>query len=190
MQRRFSFWIALVCTLGLGFQAYALPFLSPKVTTEYDHSAPLAGRTYSWGGLHMDVPEYEPAVHAATDKYLQARGWQLAPSGGSATIFVMGNVRGEPQLEKSYIEQGQGWGAGQWSPQGLGRGWAPTYGQATITALSTPESHLVFDIFDTSSHKLLFRGITVEDLSGTEKSNTKRIAQSIKLIFKKFPPRK
>ncbi len=135
----------------------------------------------------MSVPAYEPAVRAATDKYLQARGWTLMPSGGSATVFGMGNVRGEPQIESSYAQGG--WGAGQWGPQGLGPGWSPNFGQAAATALSTPESHLVLDIFDRPSRRLLFRGVAAEDLSGTEKQNTKRITGSVKQMFRKFPPK-
>ncbi len=171
-------------------QAWSFPFFGSRVTTEYDHAALLAGRTYSWGGLHMDASQYEPAVRAAADKYLQARGWQLVSTGGSTEVWGNGNIRGEAQLETFYAQQGDGWGAGQWSPQGLGPGWAPGFGQATTSAVATPENHLVLDIFDAGSRRLVFRGVTAVDFSGSDKQNQKQLAGSLKTMFKKFPPKK
>ncbi len=182
--RRFAL-AALLMTAVVSSEA--LPFLSPPVTLEYDHTAPLAGRTYSWGGVRLAVPKYVPVIQGAVDKYLQARGWQLVPSGGSATVFATGDVQGIDELDQGYKEDG--WGVGQWRAQGLGPGWAPTYGQATVNALATAESHLVVDIFDTGSHKLLFRGVTGEDLSNSEKKNAKNLSGQMKRMFKKFPPK-
>ena len=166
-------------------------FLNPPITTtESDSAAALQRRTYSWGEVHMAVPQYEPVVRAAVDKSLQKLGWQLVPSGGSATVFALGDVRGEPELEADYTKQGGGWGAGQWGLQGLGPGWKPGYGEPTVNALGTSGSHLVIDIFDTPSHKLVFRGVLMEDISGTEKNNTKGLQKIINKTFKKFPPKK
>ncbi len=179
--------VALAATLPL--QGCFLPFLQPKVTTEYDHSAPLARRTYSWGGVRMEMPQYAPTVRAAVDKDLQKRGWQLAVTGGSATVFAAGGIRGIGELEADSAKQNGGWAADQWGLQGLGPGWKPTYGEATINALGTAESHLVVDIFDTGSRRLLFRGVGPDRLSNTEKKNNKGLEESVKLMFKKFPPK-
>lgn len=169
---------------------WALPFLHSNVTMEYDHAAPLVRRTYSWGGLHMDASQYEPAARAAIDRYLQARGWQPVPSGGAETVWGNGNIRNTRQLEGFYAQQGGGYGVLQWGLQGLGPGWAPSFGQATTSALATPENHFVLDIFDAGSRKLIFRGVTAEDLSGSDKQNRKRLAGSLKRMLKRFPPKK
>ncbi len=166
----------------------SLPFLTPKVTTEYDRAAPLARRTYSWGGMHMEVPSYEPTVRAAMDRDLAKRGWLLAPSGGSLTLFAMGGIRSEAELESGYAKQNPAWSP-RWSAQGWGSGWKPFYGEATVAALGSAESHLVVDIFDTSTHQLLFRGIAPDHLSRSEKQNTKNLQKALKLMFKKFPPK-
>ncbi len=184
--RRIAF-TALLMTAAVSGEALTLPFLSPRVTIEYDHAAPLSRRTYSWGGVRLAVPKYGTAIQGAADKYLQARGWQLLPSGGSATVFATGDVQGIEELDQGYGQDN--WGVGQWGPQGLGGGWNPTYGEATVNALATAESHLVLDIFDTNSHRLLFRGVTGEDLSGTEKKNVKGLTGRVKQMFKKFPPK-
>ncbi len=169
-------------------RAISLPFLHPStVTVESDRSAALARRSYSWGDVHLAVAQYDGTVRAAVDKILAAKGWQLVPSGGSATLFAVGDVRGEAQLVESYSKQGGGWGAGQWGWQGLGAGWKPQFGEATVNALATAESHLVVDVFDTASHKLLFRGVMVEDVSGTEKANIKGLQKKLKAMWKKLP---
>ncbi len=179
---------------------------SPSVTTEYDHSVPLANRTYSWGDLQMAVPQYAGVVRTAIDANLKKRGWQLVASGGSATVFAHGDIRGEEQLQSLYIGPKTGanaplgepagtsqapgtWGQ-PWGQQGWGAGWKPLYGEATFNALNVPENNLVVDIFDTGNHRLIFRGVLQDDLSGTEKKTDKQLSKTIKRMFKKFPPKK
>ena len=161
-----------------------------QVTTEYDHSAPLGNRSYSWGRVTMQVPLYQSVVQAAIDKDLAARGWQLAPSGGSATLFANGDIRNMQQLESFYsgLDGDGGWGEG-WGLHGWGAGWTPYYGVETANAMSTAEGHLVVDIFDSGSHRLLFRGVTGDDLSNTEKKNTEELDKGLKKMFSKFPPK-
>ncbi len=173
----------------LGVPVWALPFLHPRTTTEYDHTALLVRRTYSWGGLYIDLQQYEPFVRAAADKYLQARGWQPVPSGGAETIWCSGNLRNENQLEAFYAQRGA-WGAAQWGPHGLGAGWTPGFGQPTTSAMATPENHFVLDIFDTASRKLVFRGVTTADFSGSDKQNHKRFMASLKRVLKSLPSKR
>ncbi len=161
----------------------------PDVTTEYDGSALLAHRSYSWGRITMQVPAYQGDVKAAIDKDLARRGWQLMPSGGSATVFVAGDVRGEGDVNTFYRGVGGDWAYQKWSWQGLGTGWKPGHGEPTFNAMTTAENHLVVDIFDKGSHQLLFRGVMGEDLSSTEKENTETLKDSLKRMFKKFPPK-
>ncbi len=190
MPRRTVFPLAvLVFAAVLPLQGCFLPFFQPKVTTEDDRSAPLVRQTYSWGRVHMETPLYEPTVRAAVDKDLQARGWQLVPSGGSVAVYATGDIRSEAQLESIYGKQGPAWAAGQWGAHGLGPGWKPFYGEATNVALSTAESHLVVDFFDAQNHRLLFRGVAPDRLSGSRKQNTQGLEKALKLMFKKFPPK-
>ena len=171
-------------------QGISIPFLpQPLVFTEYDHAAPLAGRTYSWGDLRLEVPLYTPVVRAAVDKDLAARGWQLVASGGSITIFGTGNVRSETQLEDFYKSTGAGW-AQDWGARGWGPGWKPLYGEDTSSGMCSAASHLVIDMFDTGSHRLLFRGVMTSDFSRTQKKNTKNFDKNLKKMFNKFPPKK
>ena len=181
---------AAVLLAGSAAQAISIPFLpEPPVFTEYDHSAPLAGRTYSWGDLRLEVPLYTPVVRAAVDKALAARGWRLVPTGGSVTIFGTGDVLSETQLEDFYKQTGAGW-AQDWGWSGWGPGWKPLYGEDTSSGMCSAASHLVIDMFDTGSHRLLFRGVMTSDFSRTQVKNTKWFEKNLKKMFKKFPPKK
>ena len=161
----------------------------PDVTMEYDHSVPLAGRTYSWGEVKLAVPQYSSTVHAAVDGVLRKKGWQLLPSGGSVTVFAYGDIRGEAQITAAYSALGGGWEV-PWGAQGFGPGWKPFYGEAVLNALNIPENNLVLDMFDTGNHRLLFRGVMEDDLSGTEKKTTKLLTKTVKRLLAKFPPKK
>jgi hypothetical protein len=113
--------------------------LANNVRTDYDHGANFSSyHTYSWGTVKTSNPLNEDRVKAAVDKDLQAKGWQLVASGGSATVFANGNVK---------------------------------------------------DIFDASSHHLLFRGVADDDLSNNAGKNTKNMDKDISDMLKKFPPK-
>ncbi len=191
MPRRTTFsFAALVSAAVLACPAAQASLLHPvPIETEYDHSTHLAGRTYSWGSVTMQVTAYQDGVKAMIDKNLKARGWQLVPSGGSATIFATGDISSEAQMQAFYNGPGAGWGQG-WGAQGWGAGWKPGYGEPTWNALSRAGNNLIVDIFDSSSHQLLFRGVMEDDLSGVEKKDTKVLQKSLKKMFKKFPPKR
>ena len=209
MPRRTA-WALALALLTAAPLAGAIPFLTPKVTVEYDHSAQLSHRTYSWGDTRMSLPRYVDIVKALIDKDLRAKGWQLVPTGGSATVFLLGNTEDGPSLVAYYASQGaasaatpgaptaaaadgangpaQGatW-AQNWGPNGWGAGWKPGYGLEVYNALGTAGNHLVVDVFDTASHRLMFRGVTGEDLSNSDKKNTGTFEKSLKAMFKKLP---
>jgi hypothetical protein len=94
--------------------------LANNVRTDYDHGANFSSyHTYSWGTVKTSNPLNEDRVKAAVDKDLQAKGWQLVVSGGSATVFATGNVKNEQEAETMYDGMGGGWGGG-WGWGGWG----------------------------------------------------------------------
>ena len=123
----------------------------------------------------------------AVDKQLQAKGWQKVPSNGSATIFSSDNVHNQKEVETMYNGWGGGWGGG-WGWGGWGWGNPGGFGDATTTTSNQPVGHLVVDIFDGTSKKLLWRGLATENLSTNDAKNTKALDGDINNMFKKFPP--
>jgi hypothetical protein len=167
--------------------------LASNVRTDYDHGTNFSKyHTYSWGPVKTSNPLYQDRVKAAVDKDLQAKGWQLVASGGSATVFATGNVKNEQETETMYDGLGGGWGGGWgWGGfGGFGGGFGSGgFGEADTTVENQRVGHLVVDIFDGSSHHLLFRGVADHDLSNKASKNTKSLDKDIRDMFEKFPPK-
>ena len=166
-----------------------------KVTTDYDHKAAFSTyHTFSWGAVTTNNPLNESRLKGDIAKELQAKGWQLTPSGGAVTVVITGNVKNEQQLETMYDGMGGGWGGG-WGFGGFGRFGGRGefggggFGDATTTTTEQPVGSLVVDLLDTSSKQLVFRGLSTGDVSTKAKNNTKNLAKDIEKMFKDFPPK-
>src|ERR1700761_4548011 len=111
-----------VALIGSGSLAFA-----GNVQTDFDHSANFSQFTsYSWGSVKTTDPFYVSRVQSAVNQQLQAKGWQLVPSGGSVTVFATDNVHDQQQIQTMYDGLGGGWGAGWgWGGWGWGGGWGP-----------------------------------------------------------------
>ena len=159
------------------------------VKTDYDHSANFSQyHTYSWGDVKTDDPLYVSRIKDAVNKDLQAKGWQMVPSGGSTMVFANGSIKDEKEVETYYNNFGGGWGNGfGFRRFGCGFG-GGGFGEATSSTVNQPIGHLVVDIFDSSSHDLLFRGISDNNLSNKADKNTKNLDKNIDKMFKSFPP--
>lgn len=191
--------VAFASTL---FLAGSCAFAS-NVRTDYDHNAKFENiHTYSWGKVKTSNPLYKDRVKAAVDKDLQAKGWQLVPSGGNATVFATDMVKTEQEAETMYsgmdddmdgalgVGWGGGWGWGGWG-DGFGDGYGMDgFGDSTTTIHNQRVAKLVVDVFDHSTHKLMFRGVADNDLGNNSNKNTKNMDKDVNQMFKNFPPKK
>ena len=185
MKRSIHAVLLAIVLIGTSMAAFA-----GDVRTDYDHSINFTQyNTYSWGKVQTSNPFYVSRIQQAVNQHLQAKGWQLMPTGGAVTIFATDNIRNQRQVQTMYDGLGGGWGYGWgWRSWGWGGGWAdPTY--STTTTTSRPVSNLVIDLFDGSSKKLLWRGLATEDLSSNADKNTKMVDNDINNMFKNFPPK-
>jgi uncharacterized protein DUF4136 len=176
--------ISAVFLIGAGHSLYG-----DEVKTDYDHAVDFSQyHTYSWGQIKTSNPLYVDRIKQAVDQQLAEKGWQLVQSGGNAKIFAVGNVHNQQEVQTLYDNMGPGWGAGWgWGSWGWGPG--AGFGESTSTTINQPVGHLVIDIFDGESKKLLFRGVSSGDISNNAEKNTKNLDNDIKKIFKDFPPK-
>jgi hypothetical protein len=157
------------------------------VKTDYNHEADFNNiHTYSWGQVSTADPFYEDRIRQEVDKDLQAKGWQMVPSGGDVTIFAKGNVHNQQEMETYYNGFGGGWG-GRWGWRGWGAG---GWGDATTTVTNRKIGMLVIDIFNQNSKELMWRGSSEDSLDKNSEKNTKNLDKDIDKMFDKFPPRK
>jgi Domain of unknown function (DUF4136) len=184
--------LVLAGALLLGSSVVAL---GDNVRTDYDHQANFSQyHTYSWGKVQAADPFYVSRIQQAVNTQLQAKGWQVVPSGGSVTIFANDNLHNQQETQTMYDNLGGGWGGGWgagwgWGGWGWGGGWGSGVGEATTTTTNQPVSNLVIDLFDASTKKLLWRGLATEDLSSNAQKNTKALDGDVAKMFKGFPPK-
>jgi hypothetical protein len=137
-------------------------------------------------------PFYTSRIQDAVNQQLQAKGWQLAPSGGDVTLFATDNIHDQQELQTMYDNLGGGWGGGWgWGGWGWRGGWGGGLGTGIATTTTTNQNvaNLVVDMFEGSSKKILWRGLATENLSTNEDKNTKSLDNDIKSMFKNFPPK-
>jgi hypothetical protein len=170
--------ISLVAALAAIF--FTISTVAQKVETDYDHSANFSQyHTYSWGIVHAEDPLFEGRIRDAVDRALQAKGWQPAPSGGDAIVTAVAAKQEKTQYTTFYDGLGPGWG---W------RGWGPS--MATTNVDNIPVGTLVIDIYDSSTHHLLWRGLAHDQLSDKPEKNTQKLDKAVEKLFDHFPPRR
>jgi hypothetical protein len=187
MKRYMQAVLMAIILIGSSAAAFA-----GNVRTDYDHSANFSQyNTYSWGKVTTSNPFYVTRIQQAVDKQLQAKGWQLTPSGGAVTVFATDQIHSQQEIQTMYDGLGGGWGLGWgWGAWGWSGGWAgPELGTSTTTTTDQQVSNLVIDLFEGSSKKLLWRGLATEDLSSNASKNTKTVDSDIDHMFKSFPPK-
>jgi hypothetical protein len=108
---------------------------------------------------------------------LTAKGWTKVDDGGDASVAAYGSTKTQKTLQTWYDGFGGGW---FWN--GFGDG------IATTTVQETPVGTLMIDIFDSSTHKLIWRGVASNTLSGKPEKDEKKLEKAVEEMFKKFPP--
>jgi hypothetical protein len=148
------------------------------VKTDYSHSVDFGHyKTYSWIKVSVQDPLWEDRITRAVDSQLSAKGWTRVPDGGDAAVAAYGSTRTEKTLQTWYDGFGGGW---FWS--GFGDG------LATTTVQRTPVGTLMIDIFDSSTKKLIWRGVASDTLSGKPEKDEKKMDKAVAEMFKNFPP--
>jgi hypothetical protein len=148
------------------------------VTTDYSHAVDFGHyKTYSWITVKVEDPLWEDRVMSAIDSQLAAKGWTKMPTGGDAAVAAYGSTHNHKTLQTWYTGFGGGW---RW------RGFDD--GMATTTVENTPVGTLMVDIFDSSTEKLIWRGIASDTLSGKPEKDEKKMEKAVSEMFKKFPP--
>ena len=152
--------------------------LLATVRTDYSHSVDFAQyKTYSWIKVAVEDPLWEDRITTAVDSQFAAKGWTKVPEGGDAGVAAYGSTKTQKTLETWYTGFGGGW---RW--RGFGDG------LATTTVENTPVGTLMVDIFDSSTHKLIWRGVASDTLSGKPEKDEKKMDKAVAEMFKNFPP--
>ena len=150
-----------------------------QVKTDYDRGVNFSQyKTYSWGQIHTENPLSVDRIKAAVNSALAAKGLSEVDSGGSISIMAMEVTETHRTLNTYYDSFGGGW---RWG-RGIG------FGDSTTTEETYRVGTLVFDLFDTNTKTLIWRGSASDALSNKSDKNIKNLNKGVAKLFTGFPP--
>ncbi len=163
----------------------AAPLAAANVSTDYDHNANFRGyHTFSFYKVQTSDPLYEQRIRDEVTADLSKAGWQRVDSGGDVTITAVGNVRTQQEYNTFY----DGLGGGGWGWRGWG-GWGGGWGTTQTTVTQVPVGTLMLDMYDSSTHQLIWRGRSTDSISNNGDKNTKKLDKDIDKMLNGFPPK-
>ena len=147
------------------------------VKTDYDRGVDFNQyKTYSWKKVQTADPLWVDRIKEAVDSQLAAKGWRRVESGGQASLIGIEMTRNQQSVNTFY----DGFGGG--------RRWGGGFGNATSKVDTYQVGTLVLDIFDTNSHKLIWRGSSSDTMSDKSENNIKNLDKGAQKMFEHFPP--
>lgn len=184
MMLRMALLAATVLPLGT-------TLLAQKVSTDYDHKMDFSRyHTFSVYKVQASNSLVENRLRDNITEALQQKGWQLVPRGGDVAITAIGSVRNVQQYNTFYDGiGGGGYGFGGWRGRYGYGGWGGGGfgGDSQTTVQNIPVGNLVVDLYDTSTHQLVFRGMATDTLSSKAEKNAKKGERAVDKIFDKLP---
>lgn len=163
----------------------ATPMFAASIKTDYDHDANFrAYHTFSFYKVQSADPLYEQRIKDEITADLTKAGWQMVPTGGDVTISAIGGVHTKQEYDTFYDGLGGGgWGWRRWG------GWGGGWGDEQTTVTQVPVGTLMIDMFDSSTHQLIWRGSSQDDISNNSGKNTKKLDKDIDHMLNGFPPK-
>jgi hypothetical protein len=162
--------------------------LFAKTSVDYDHKANFASyHTFSWIGVNVQEPLWKDRIESAVNSQLTAKGWQMVPSGGEATVSAVGATHNQQTVDTFY--NGAGGFGGGWGHRGWRGGGVGGMGMSTSEIENTPVGTLHIDIFDGTSKNVIWHAVMSDTLSSKPEKNEDKMRKEVEDAFKKFPPK-
>ena len=167
----------------VGMAMAGAPILAQTVTIDYDHTVNfLKFKSYTWEKIHASDPDVESRITAAMQRDMTGRYMTEVAKGGDVTLTAVEATQDKQEFTTFYNGLGSGYA---WQRPWGSAGFMDT--QATLGDI--PLDTLVVDMYDTKTHKLLWRGTVTQPVGGSEDKNDQRIDKAVTLLISKYPPK-
>ena len=167
----------------VGMAMAGAPILAQTVTIDYDHTVNfLKFKTYTWEKIHASDPGVESRITLAMKRDMTGRYMTEVGKGGDVTLTAVEATQNKDEFTTFYNELGSGYA---WQ-----RPWGSAgFMDAQATLNDIPLNTLVVDMYDTNTHKLLWRGTVVEASGGTGDKEDQLMDKAVTLLINKYPPK-
>jgi len=177
--------ISITKTLAFGLFAVAMagaPILAQTVTIDYDHTVNfLKFRTYTWEKVHATDPGVEDRLTVALNRDMSARYMTEVSKGGDVTITAVDATQDKQEFTDFY----SGLSGFTWQ-----RGWGNAgFLDSQASLQDVPLDTVVIDMYDTKTHKLLWRGSVTEPEVKSEDKNEQKVDKAVTLLITQYPPK-
>jgi hypothetical protein len=172
----------MLATALFGVALAGTPILAQTVTIDYDHSVNFNKlQTYSWGKIHATDPSVEDRISIAANRDFRSKYMTEKSSGGDLTIVVVEATESKQEFVDFYaglsgFSWQRAWGSG---------GFLDSPAKIQEVPLDT----LILDMYDTKTHKLLWRGIVTEPMVKSVDKNDQKMDKAVTQLISKFPPK-
>jgi Domain of unknown function (DUF4136) len=173
---------SVFATLLVGTALAAAPVLAQTVTIDYDHSVNfLKFKTYTWEKVHATDPSVEDRITIALNRDMAGRYMTEVPKGGDVSITAVEATQDKQEFTNFYDSLGDYTWQRSWGSAGF------LDSQATLN--DVPLNTLIIDMYDTKTHKLLWRGTVTETVASSQDKNDQKIDRAVTLLIGKYPPK-
>src|SRR5262249_57184338 len=124
-------------------------------------------RTYQWSKVHTSNPLWQDRIVSSVDAQLRSKGWRRVEGNPDVALTAVGATQEEKEYQTFYDGLGPGW---------FWRGFGD---QATTTVVTYRVGTLVLDMYDTKTHKLIWRGTASDTLSKKPEKNEDKLEKSV-----------
>jgi hypothetical protein len=177
------------------FLLFATSAIAQTVKVNWQTSAAFADyRTYAWKpsknqGAHF----YRQWVVKDVDAELAQKGLRRVKADQNPDLYIYYHVVSQEVMDSTTTDDGFGWGGGPWGFWGGWGGWGPwgDLGPDISQTEARPRMMgiLAVDLVDAKKKELVWRGqATVDSISNTQKGDEKQTLNSVKKMFKQYPP--
>ncbi len=176
--------VKILTTTFFGVALTGTPILAQTVTIDYDHGVNfLKLKTFTWDKVHATDPNVEDRITIAANRDLAGRYMSPAGQGGDVTITAVFATQDKQEYTDFYtavsdISWQRGWGSGGFLDN-------------AATLHDVPLNTLIIDMYDTKTHKLVWRGMVTEPtiVTGSEDKKDNSIDKEVTMLISKFPPK-
>jgi hypothetical protein len=178
------------------FLLLATSAIAQTVKVNWQSNAPFADyRTYAWkASKNQGAYFYRQWVVKDVDAELAQKGLRRVKADQNPDLYIYYHVVSQELIDSTTTDDGLGMGGGPWGFWGGWGGWGAWGGLGPDISQTEAQPRmmgiLALDLADAKKKELVWRGqATVDSISNTQKGDEKQVLDSVKKMFKQYPPK-